>query len=78
MAYPVVRFNKVEISVKNAWTGDMFTTQDATLEDMSMGRADVFKKFNKELFEAFSEQRKYTIIGIALLCLSLILQNASF
>ncbi len=76
MMHRVVRFKKVEINVKNwRWTGDRESTKDATLRDVTLSRPDVYTKFNKELFEAFTEKRKYAIIGVALLALSLILQN---
>jgi hypothetical protein len=70
MAYPIIRFDKVEINTRTAWTGDIYSQREAKLEDMSKSRSEVFADFNKQLFDAFKSQRKFTILGLALQALS--------
>ena len=77
MAYPIVRFGKVSINTRTAWTGDIYSQREAKPEDWSKSRSEVYADFNKQLFDAFKSQRKFTIIGIALLAASLVLQEAS-
>jgi hypothetical protein len=74
MAYPIIRFRKVEINVRTAWTGDMFSERDATMKDMSLSRSEVYAQFNKDLWDSFADQRKFALIALALLGLSLAIQ----
>ena len=76
MAYPIIRFKKVAISTKSAWTGDIFSTRDASHPDMFKSRSEVFEDFNKALYQAFMEQRKFTVVGLSILALGLVLQLA--
>jgi hypothetical protein len=62
-----MRFDKVEIKVRTPWTGDMGSTRNASIDDMSMSRSQVYTKFNENLFKAFKDQHKYTLIGLSIL-----------
>jgi len=77
MAYPIIRFDKVEINTRTTWTGDIYSQREAKLEDWSKSRSQVFADFNKQLFDAFKSQRKFTILGLSVLVLSLVLQALS-